>query len=291
MRLLPEDEPQVRIMLRGLGNQLFGWAAGFSLAERLNASLVLDTTRIARGDYALLEPRHFELRRIQGRSPGSHLRINLRESLSKRKIRRTHPKRCQVFREKSFEYDPLHGSLHGSVCLEGYFQSWRYFGEDYPRIRGIIRQHLALNHVTRTHLWDLSGQPWVAIHVRKGDYTRISSMADITRKYYGRAIARLLNTNKSLKFVTFSQNMDDAMGMVPDADLHLDASKVASAWDVLGLMSRATALIGANSSLSWWAAYLSDRDGHANTFPARWFADETISVNDLLRPEWNLVQL
>lgn len=281
----------VRVMLRGgLGNQLFGWATGFCLASKLGGSLVLDDTRIGWGDYAKLDPRAFELRAIQTPSAHSHLRVDLLATALKKKLVKTHSPKCNVFRENSFRYNEEVSSIKGSVCLEGYFQSWRYFDDCRGEIIRRVRQGFSPSSFAEKHLSDFSGQSWIAIHIRRGDYLRIDSMARIGSAYYSNAIKKLTPSNSSLKIVTFSESLDDSVALVPGADLHLDSAKLEKAWDVLQMMSSADALIGANSSLSWWSAYVSYRNGRRNIFPSRWFNDDVILTQDLLMPDWGVVE-
>lgn len=285
-RTLQEDSA-VRVMLRGgLGNQLFGWAAGFSLATKLGLSLELDTKRIKWGDYQQMDPRKYELGVFQAKAKASHLRVDLPSSLREKKVRLQHPPGCRVFREASFEFDRRFDLIEEPSCLEGYFQSWRYFGDASSKIKSVVSDALSKTPMTDFAEQNLFSEGWIAVHIRKGDYTRIGSMAEVPIEYYRNAVNELLRSNPSMHVVTISQSATAARRTLPGADIHIDPSAVDDAWELLNIMTKAQALVGANSTLSWWGAFLGRRPFRNNVFPRRWFSDSRIPVRDLLLPEW-----
>ena len=281
--------PSVRVMLRGgIGNQLFIWAAGYQHARNLGIQLELDVSRINWGAYDQLDPRKFELGYF-GLSPNrrSHLSVDLRQSIKRRTLVRTHRSRCNVHREWSFEFDPTLSSTTAPACLEGYFQSWRYFKNSESEVRSyLLRSHSLSSNAGRL-LNLLSGKAWVAIHLRRGDYLRTNDMQQMGTEYYSKAIARLTQSLGDFSTVVFSDSIEDAYKIVPNANFFVGPAELKEAGDVLMLMSKSDGFIGANSTLSWWSAFLSRREKKLSIFPRNWFKSARFSTQDLLIPSWD----
>lgn len=282
--------PTVRVMLRGgLGNQLFGWATGFSLAKRVGGRLVLNLYRIKHGDYDQLDPRKFELGILDALTEEnehrSYLGLHYPTGLSRMGIYRF---RCQFFRETGFQYDPGILQIRGSACLDGYFQSWKYFDQDKAEIRRRLNRTFlgpAVNPSTVDVKFD---RPWIAVHVRCGDYMRIDNMERLDSDYYRLGIQELRSELGQVDVVGFSDDVDVARSIAPDVDHWVDDNAVPKADATMALMANAIGFVGANSTFSWWAAYLSSRPDGLNVFPRKWFRSSDIVEADLFPDGWKV---
>ena len=241
----------------GLGNQLFGFAAGWTQARRLGIPLGLRHHRQRRET-----PRTFELSWLLD-APQVELCTNP-------------PRRS--FREASFAYDPAIEGVQAGTRLVGYFQSWRYSQEYADDLRALLVEHGRLPQPGSISC--------IAVHARRGDYLGARQLAfhGICHEgYYVNAVRELRESMGDVPVQVFS---DDAGYGAYLADQITHASAVTqggSAEQVLGHMAQAQGLVISNSSFSWWAGWLAG-DAAQVIAPAPWFSDPAMSIGDLLPP-------
>lgn len=259
-------DPSVSVQLQGgLGNQLFGYAAGRRQALRLGVPLHLGHTRGVDETF-----REFELGWLIGdgvlhKPPGP---------------------RSSTFVERSFRYDPAIETVVPGTHLVGYFQSSRYFGS-----AQLLRQELMVQAEARfgESLDAFQKEPFIAVHVRGGDY-RSGRARDFhglcSPDYFARSADELRRRLGDLPVIVFS---DDWEGI--DAGLSAVPGAVASGPDVsqepaevLFMMARAAGLVVSNSSFSWWAAWLASPSTVVT--PTPWFSDPSVDTTDLREPTW-----
>lgn len=169
------------------------------------------------------------------------------------------PEDAVVVTEKQFSFHDLKLPDSGNVILDGYFQSMKYW----EHCRGEVLR-----------AFDLSWCPMrfdkrdtvCAIHVRGGDYLRHAAVHDVCGKdYYRDAAYRIAGYGVTDKRV-FTDDPKHAQKFFPG---HMLMPGIRTDAEDLALMSRASVLIGCNSSFSWWAAMLGDH--RLRIFPERWF--------------------
>lgn len=279
----------VRVRLRGgLGNQLFGWATGFALAERLGLGLEMLADRIPRSDHDILDPRHYELgyfgidpsrvrRPVRLKRPNIKLLEPLAQRLSGPSA---------LFREEGFHYDSRFLSLAGPVTLEGYFQSWRYFSSVEAKVSSFLIDNAHYTPAAEAAISSLAAEPWVGIHIRRGDYMRVGTMATLMPSYYSAAVRLARDKTDAKRSVVFSDDIVAASAIFPRADCYIGTASMSVPGDVLMTLASATALVGANSTLSWWAAFLKAPNSGPIIFPVQWFSNREIDTADLLPPTW-----
>jgi hypothetical protein len=283
-------------LLGGLGNQLFQYAAGRALARRLNAGLVLDCTeRHASGRAIVLDHypvdadiiinapgkphrRHFRLPGTLGRrlTDALHDRVPTTYRIA------GHP--YKVFGEKqAFTYDPYFEKLTGSIYLTGYWQSYRYFANDIDLIRSEIRPSNPPSDANRAWLDRIATTNSVCLHVRRGDYLPALVCA---RSYYDRAIQHIERFLEKPRIFVFSDDIAWCRETfaIPDI-MYVDANGPDHAVDDLRLMAACRHHIIANSSLSWWGAWLARHPGQVVIAPQPWWPGVT-DHKDLIPANW-----
>lgn len=269
----------VIVRLRGgLGNQLFQWAAGFSLSRRLGGELLLDASEIGanreRIDQRFFELSYFGIEAHHPRRTVPRLRWLRNES---------------VFREKSFAFDPAFANISEGCELRGYFQSWRYFADDAELLVSILRNGYQLGGRAEDVLRGLRGQEWTAVHVRRGDYKNFpEKFLLLGRTYFDKAIKQV-QQGKPGPVIVFAEDSEEVSELVPNAALVVDSSVVNRPGDVMMMMSLSTALVGSNSTLSWWAGLTHLSGGSRVVFPQRWFSEGVGDTRDLLPPQWSSI--
>lgn len=277
----------------GLGNQMFQYAAGRSLAMRLNTPLSLDLSW-----FAGQKERRFALSsygieaNLVTQYPwlGSRLQAQVT-----RASRRFMPRLfgVPVFREPHFHYEPRFQSLDQPVFLEGYWQSNRYFQE----IRQVLLEEFALKaglpFASAKILEKITSVDSICVHVRRGDYlsnpvaARTHGVCSLD--YYKSGIAELARELSAPHCFVFSDDIawvkeslatDCPMTVVDvnaSEDAHLD----------LTLMAACNHFLIANSSLSWWGAWLGQSNNKRVVAPARWFMKTEIDTSDLIPASWH----
>ena len=267
----------------GLGNQMFQYAAARSLALRLDAPLRLDL-----GFYRAGRHRTFELDRLA--VPPALLREAPASRLA-RLAGRLLGQGGASYEEPHFHYDPAFAALSAPVRLKGYFQSPRYFEAHADTIRSELMPPAASDAESRDLAAVLSAAESVALHIRRGDYVTSAKAqaiyAQCTLGYYAEALSRLPGDGP---VVVFSDDIAWARANLSSPRRLVFAGEKAPRDGLadLHLMTRARHHVIANSSFSWWGAWLAGEDG-VTIAPDRWFNDPAVRDGDLFPPRWQRI--
>lgn len=282
----------------GLGNQLFQYAIGRELELIAGRSFVLDTWM-----HDLPRARPFELEFINS-APihASRYSPKLTPSLirsgaavTRLLVSRIHTPPGHI-KEKSFGFDPGVLTSNNLNRLTGYFQSWRYFVSVANQLRSELTDPTITDPWVTVKESELSrGAPWVAIHVRRGDYATAGSQKRhglLPPSYYGAAWAHVIQKLPNAKPVIFSDDPHVAFELVgnviPNVQLVI-APRAVKNIDCVRLMAMADAVITANSTFSWWGAWLGEKPGRPVLVPRHWFADSTLDHTQLVLPQWEYI--
>jgi len=297
----------------GLGNQMFQYAAARALATARGARLGLDLAALD------ADPkRRFELDRLPISatiaSPRAIFRVTARpQTLGQRALCRAAralarlaglpPDRelamlrplgveRRVHSEPHFHFDPGFQGLPAAVYLDGYWQSERYFAAIADQLRRELTPGDAAPAEVRELEAAIRGAESVGVHVRRGDYVTEARTAAFhgtcEPDYYRAAAERVREVAGQPHFFVFS----DDPGWVRAHLAFLGPSTVigpggrARPHDDMRLLSLCRHAIIANSSFSWWGAWLTDRPGKRVVAPARWFSDPSIDTSDLIPAGW-----
>jgi hypothetical protein len=281
-------ESSVTIRLSGgLGNQLFQYSAARSLAARNNCRLILDTVFFDSRRHRRYELHHFP---VTAEMTGSPEQPRWRKWLASLSTFPAGRPSGPVYSEPHMHFDSAWKTLSAPVTLKGYFQSHKYFEEHDQLIRTELSPSRADDAESRRIEELLADSESVSVHIRRGDYVSNPSARKIycecTREYYLKALARIPGAGP---IVFFSDDIAWARSniSVPHRECiwageHAPRSGVSDLW----LMSKARHHIIANSTFSWWGAWLSEREDGLTIAPAAWFRDSSICCDDLIPDEW-----
>lgn len=274
----------------GLGNQMFQYAAGRALALDTGQDLVLDKRHYGRArehgfglDVFALADRpvpEAELPPYRKDRPLAHLLWSLRG------------KGPAYMREASLAYDPRVAQVTGPVWLEGYFQSERYFARHAETIRAELTPRPAPDPENARWLAEIRDEPRaVSLHIRRGDYVRNPKFAayhgSCTPAYYAAALDHVA-ARLGAEPVIFAFS-DDPAWVAENLELPAEIRVVGHNgpdrnYEDLRLMSACRHHITANSSFSWWGAWLNPDPAKVVATPDTWFADPS-AVNPDIWPE------
>lgn len=280
----------IRIILLGrTANNLFQYAMGRVLSKKHGVPLVLDGSWFNREGWE--EVSHFLRLPIDAT-------VVRRCSLATRALRKLTGKhywefrRLPIIREApdSQAFDPRHLDAPADCVLFGYFQSPLYFesiaNDLRSEINGLLRNSLPIQD---PHQACLSSSNSVAVHVRRGDYLTQPVFQVCDLAYYQKAMDQMRDRVPGARFFVFSDDPGWCRLNLTAPDTAIVDSGIASANPLhdLHLMSLASHHIIANSSYSWWAAWLGKKDGQHVLLPQRWFAkDITAPISEKICPGW-----
>lgn len=270
----------------GLGNQLFIYAAGLAAARAAGAWLRVDI-----GPHAVRVDRPFMLEALGFPAEYVDLGLTAPRYGLRGQLRRGGLRQGCSFREKSLRFDPVVLKQPPGSCLFGFFQSARYV----EPVAELMRAHLArLEGLTsvevRATCKQLSRSRAIVLHVRRGDYTQAGvrnwhGLAGI--HYYQRAVGNLRRMGFDGPLYVISDEVEKAIVELADVGpVSTVTEQPLGSVDELLLMMRAPALVTANSSFSWWAAWGGDSPSRPVVCPRPWFADVSLDSRDLLAPHW-----
>jgi hypothetical protein len=165
----------------------------------------------------------------------------------------------------------------------GYFQSHRWADELSRRMSGIFTNMES----RRMEGIELNKEKSVVVHVRRGDYDQ-EGFGWLGQAYYEKALNRIQEVKTIEQVILFSDNLPVAYKMIERAT-SLPIMSIEkpgeSALTTLEKMEGAAAYVIANSSLSWWASYLSESSSALIVAPEKWFKGFK-DPRDLIPPNW-----
>jgi hypothetical protein len=198
----------------------------------------------------------------------------------------------RYYKEKAFHYDPGIFKLKGDIYLDGYWQTEKYFKD----IEDIIKNDFTVKTEPDEKNRDLFDQikncNAVAVHIRRGDYVMDpqteSILGSCSLDYYRKCVDIITKRISDPHFFVFS---DDPKWTIEN--IKIDFSTTYSShngpnkgYEDLRLMSHCKHFIIANSSFSWWGAWLSDNADKIVLAPKRWLRKEDINTKDLIPEGW-----
>jgi hypothetical protein len=300
---LKPPDPIVSVeLMGGLGNQMFEYAAGHALARRTGATLRLDLSHFAQSSKRRYLLDCFAVPAPISQEPLPGAWRGLAHSLALRACRRLglSTRRLQggweLYNQRGIHFDAAFGTLVPPVHLKGYFQSELYFGEVADEIRKLFTIRVPTTPAYAAQCEAIAASEWpVSVHVRRGDYVSEPLIHDMhgicDEVYYRRAIAlaeRLCG--KTPTYFVFSDDIAAAREALRDVgNAVYVVGDVERPWEDLGLMAACRGHVIANSSLSWWGAWLDPRPDKWVIAPRQWFAPahaRTVATVDLYCPGW-----
>lgn len=298
-----KQKPKVtRVLMMGeLGNQLFQLAFGFSKSRLLkqNLELVFTSNPNRLSEFNLPPISFAEPNKIGVFILGFRFRLIkliiktltfFRFYLGVKLVERI----TNTVTEKiPHKFDSSLLSENNTALHYGYFQSWKYFEFIENEIRKILKVKNESPEFKKLR-GTLSIEPFTAVHIRRGGFGPSIINSEFhgfaSANYYLRAIALLKELGDDFPLVIFTDNVekaDEIISALPaKAKIVIGPSDLKSQSETLELMSSCNAFIGANSSYSWWAAYLGDKKGKNIIFPRPWYKSSGMPEQDLLAPNW-----
>ncbi|MEK7950847.1 alpha-1,2-fucosyltransferase [Luteolibacter soli] len=277
----------IRIVLLGRsGNHLFQYAFGRVLAKRHGVPLVLDCSWFNSAGWR--EVSH--LLRLPLRA-----KVTRRASLAARALLRLTGRHYWEYRGLPVVREPeLNQAFHPDLLdapadcvVRGYFQSYKYFVSIEEELRSELLGLLE-NVVPEKS----SSSTQVAVHVRRTDFLKHAAFQVCDLGYYRQSMERMRDLVPGAHFTIFSDDRAWCLQNLngPDIQVASPPDPARGPLTDLARMSRANHHIIANSSYSWWAAWLGKKEGQRVLMPDAWFrGDIHAPIEDKCCPGWELV--
>ncbi|MBO0933966.1 alpha-1,2-fucosyltransferase [Fibrella aquatilis] len=269
----------------GLGNQLFQYAFGRVLS--LYHGVPLKTN-----PYWFKHESNYKVRRYGL----SHFGIDAPEATWQEideyifadtqwhRLLKPYYKRIRIH-EQTYQYDSNVWKFPSRTFVTGYWQAWRYYADYQEKISSELRIVTPPSDCAARLMERIQSSPSVAIHIRRGDYLSNPMFNVLPKTYYNDAITFLQNRYKSLNWYVFSDDPEWKSDFVLPQNVTLVTGL--SDIDDFRLMNATQHAIIANSTFSWWAAWL--KTGHERTIiaPKQPFRNASLwSADDLFPPHF-----
>lgn len=168
-----------------------------------------------------------------------------------------------------------------NIVLDGYFQSYKHI---MPFKEDIINEFKFKSNIL-DKCSNIIGQykNTVAVHVRRGDYVKLPHYWVVTPEYIQSALEYF--TDDEYTFLIFSDDIRWCKEVFPEGVIFMEGN---NQFEDLCLMSLCDHNIIANSSYSWWAAFLNQNKNKKVITPNMWFS-EYKDLSDLYPQDWKRI--
>lgn len=277
----------------GLGNQMFQWAVGRMIKETTDMDVFYDMSYFKK-DYA--RPYQLDIFKLEPNFIGEFLtKIKLEFIWRLRSILKWEKVfGITLYSEAQFNFDRNINKIKPNTFIEGFFQSEIYF----KCVEDKLREDFKFKKETDSRNKDLINELYstnsISLHIRRGDYVekeRYQKLyATCSMDYYKRGVEYIAKQYPNPTLYIFSddipwakENMDLKL---PYDIVYVSHNSGDKAYEDLRLMSVCNHNIIANSTFSWWGAWLNRNQHKIVIAPQKWFNDENIIQTDIIPKNW-----
>ncbi len=287
----------------GLGNQLFQYAFARSVSHELNSELFLDLSLFSHTEkrkHVVFGLHPFNIKGLVGYYPyvdKTDVGITQNQPQNLTKYVEGTP-----FPSAIYDYELL--KSFEDIQLPAYFQGWyqnqikngensfiteNFFKINNDLIHDDLKYSLPLSYNSKILFEDMKKYDSIALHIRHGDYEDYPKFGLCTKQYYQNAINMIENELDNPKFYIFTEDHDwvdknlkfsSPYGIIRFSEKNNTAGRGYA--ELLKLMSLCEHFIIANSTFSWWGAFLSENKYKIIISPKPWFQDRSILETDTI---------
>lgn len=268
----------------GLGNQMFQYAFGLSLEKRCKAKVYYD-----KSFFDIKGSRNYELNnfKLKLKTTNNWL-LKFNECIKPRQKKIIKETEDSIYNEKFY-------NLKNYNFYDGYFQTYKYFDDYRNDILKAFELKTPLNEENEKMLKKIKSSNSVSLHVRRTDYLykeelKIRGVCDLD--YYGKAIKYIEKNIKAPHFFVFSDDITWCLEHLKFQSKYtfVDINDAQSGYFDMFLMKNCKHNIIANSSFSWWGAWLNEHNNKIVIAPKiwmiRWNETEENAGRDLIPSDW-----
>jgi hypothetical protein len=284
----------ITIQLRGgLGNQLFQYAMARSIALRHQEDLQLDLTFFRSYKWHAYSLAPFSIKASIAEENWRDKILKQQNSISNRLLRKFGFSNFLVY-EKSLQFNQAYKDIRPNAYLIGFWQSENYFSHYASQLRKDLQITVHPSEDNAKLLSNILSCESVSLHIRRGNYVSVPSVYRVhgtcSIDYYRLAVKYLKEKLKNPSFFVFSDDINWAKENFKGDDrfYFVDLNDASHDYEDLRLMMNCNHHIIANSTFSWWAAWLNPSPSKLVIAPSRWFADQKkdMEVRELVPKNW-----
>lgn len=281
----------------GLGNQMFQYACGKALATQNKTPLVVSLLHfnIETGK------RKFELRNVfminvEEVKPDEYRKLTLYYDIVNwlsYRLRRKGAQTSKYFIENKFSYNQNIKKVGKDCYISGYWQSQKYFNfiEDIIRKDFTFHKPLEGKNIEIANRIEKSNS--ISLHIRRTDYFTSSVHHICSLDYYNKAVEIVSTKIKNPHFFVFSDDINWAEEnlKLPYEMTFITDNNAEKSYIDMQLMSICKHNIIANSTFSWWGAWLNSNENKIVIAPKIWFVGKSMNnqTNDLIPEKWHRI--
>jgi hypothetical protein len=286
-------------LIGGLGNQMFQYAAGKALAEKHKSNLLLDLNAYDLEPNNSYTTRKFELDVFNvtyKRADDSDISYFLKDTGKlKRLFARMFPSKQEkmVLNEIGHLYYEDFMNCPANTYLNGFWQCEKYF----LSVREILMKEFSMKAAVPENIQQYKAKiencNSVSLHVRRGDYVNLKAAIEFhgtcSLDYYENAFDFISSDNDKLNVFVFSDDINWCKENIKLGNPIFVEQNNGAEWDLF-LMSKCKHNIIANSSFSWWGAWLNDNPSKIVTLPPFWFKNVRTESTGIAPFAWKIIE-
>lgn len=281
------------ILSGGLGNQMFEYAAGRALSIRHSTNLEIDLYLLNKNTKATIRKYEldiFNIDVISSKSIINKIAVKCFGSIKSKNIAYLFLRKLGIFRdEKAQYYDNRFENIPDNTTLFGYFQNVKYFESISDQLRKDFTFKIPLNDKNKEIRLKIENNTSISVHIRRGDYaSNTSNLPILDISYYKNAIESITSQIENPHFFIFSDGIEwvkENLDLSALKHEFIDWNKNENSYIDMQLMSLCKHNIIANSSFSWWAAWLNINPDKLVIAPQKWYKGDTGTYPDGFLPE------
>lgn len=265
-------------LIGGLGNQMFQYATAKALALEKKQNLFLNAQAFEKYTLHKYGLHHFSIKQTNYQKL-RRLKLKLFSLVFSK----------NTFNEKDFNYNPELAKITGNlIFLDGYFQCEKYFIKHEKQIRADFEITSPLKQKTKDTINLMKSVDSVSIHIRRGDYLLHEMHNTDKEKYYIQAMQIIESKITHPVYFLFSDDMEWVKANFKTNHIahYIDFNNADTNYEDIKLMSSCKHNIIANSSFSWWGAWLNSNPNKIVIAPQKWFNDEVLNYQDVVPKSW-----
>jgi hypothetical protein len=268
-------------LMGGLGNQLFQIFTTISTSFDNKIVFKFEKEKMDKQSYNFERDTYWD-----------NLLLGLKKFLTNDKLN------LPIYKEPNFHFNNIIIDNKQDIKLYGYFQSYKYFDNNFEKIKRLIKLDNVIEDVKNKHFNNYIYHNCISIHFRVGDYKYLHNFHPIlTENYYVNSLLFICNKDNNVRNVLYFCEKEDndfiesMVFNIKDKIQDINFIKIEQSipdWEQMIIMSLCKHNIIANSSFSWWAAYLNKNKDKIITYPDKWFGEklENHDTKDFLPKKW-----
>jgi len=287
--MVKEKTPVIIRLNGGLGNQMFQYAFGVAVSKNRDTKLLLDLRELKTDPLRTFALDSFK---IQGKIATPEILRTYNPSIIHKifiKLGFNANPNSKILMEKFFHYDTEVMGNNKADYFLGYWQTEKYFMEFENEVRNEFTIKTEALKPIVSYFEEIQNSESISLHIRRGDYVandHTNSYHGVcSLDYYSNALNLALQGMKNPKIYIFTDDPEWAKAQnIWPVDYKIISGLGLTDIQEFHLMSSAKKNIIANSSFSWWAAWL-NKSGSVYA-PERWFGNAQNNTKDLIPDRW-----